>query len=163
MTTIIDSGVSLASPPCNCGWSALQLPVIIACPALYDQLTSDCPVNGPSRLDATNFISQALFTGPTPPSSIRPVSCETDPIPAVFGSNDALLDFESSARLFTPDQQRVIIALGRDGAAQIARFHRHGAMPTMSNTGKTAASPPLPTPSYCTLIITTLSRQVCGR
>jgi len=118
MTAVIDTGMSLASTTFPvAGGLPPQLSVIMDYQTLYDQLTHDCPVSGTSRQSATNFISQALFTGPIAPSSIRPLSCEADLIPAVLGSTGVMLDLGRSARLFSPEQRRALIARDRGCAA----------------------------------------------
>ena len=114
ITAVIDTGMSLASTTFpTVGGQPPQLSVIMDYQTLYDQLSHDCPATGPSRPDAPTFISQALFTGPISPSSIRPLSCEAELIPAVLGSNGALLDLGRSARLFSTDQRRALIARDR--------------------------------------------------
>ena len=118
LTAVFDTGMSLASTTFpTVGGLPPQLSVIMDYQTLYDQLPSDCPASGPSRPTATNFISQALFTGPISPSSIRPLSCEAELIPAVLGSKGAILDMGRQARLFTPDQRRALIIRDRGCAA----------------------------------------------
>ncbi len=118
ITAVIDTGMSLASTTFPVvGGLPPQLSVIMDYQTLYDHLNHDCTVTGASQASATNFISQALFTGPISPSSIRPLSCEADLIPAVLGSHGALLDLGRAARLFTPDQRRALIARDRGCAA----------------------------------------------
>ena len=118
ITAVIDTGMSLASTTFPVvGGQPPQLSVIMDYQTLYDQLTHDCPATGPSRPNATTFISQALFTGPISPSSIRPLSCEAELIPAVLGSNGALLDLGRTARLFSTDQRRALIARDRGCSA----------------------------------------------
>lgn len=118
LTAVFDTGMSLASTTFpTVGGLPPQLSVIMDYQTLYDQLTHDCPVTGPTRPTATNFISQALFTGPISPSSIRPLSCEADLIPAVLGSNGAVLEMGRKVRLFTEDQRRALIARDRGCAA----------------------------------------------
>src|SRR5699024_8031782 len=65
----------------------------------------------------TNFISQALFTCPISPSTIRPLSCEAELIPAVLGSESVILNMGRKVRLFTPDQRRALIARHRGCSA----------------------------------------------
>src|SRR5699024_11895146 len=77
----------------------------------------DCAATHAARPRATNFISQALFTGPISPASIRPLSCEAELIPAVLGSDGAILDLGRTVRLFSPDQRRALIARDRGCAA----------------------------------------------
>ena len=118
LTAVFDTGMSLASTTFpTVGGHPPQLSVLMDYQTLYDQLTHDCPVTGPSRPTATNFISQALFTGPISPSSIRPLSCEAELIPTVLGTSGAILDMGRKARLFTPDQRRALIARDRGCAA----------------------------------------------
>lgn len=118
LTAVVDTGMSLASTTLpTVGGLPPQLSVIMDYQTLYDQLTHECPVTGPARPSATNFIAQALFTGPISPSSIRPLSCEADIIPAVLGSQGAVLDLGRTARLFSPDQRRALIARDRGCAA----------------------------------------------
>ncbi|NWN88558.1 MAG: DUF222 domain-containing protein [Micrococcaceae bacterium] len=118
ITAVFDTGMSLASTTLpTVGGLPPQLSVIMDYQTLYDQTSFSCNATGPSRPNATNFISQALFTGPTSPSSIRPLSCEADLIPTVLGSNGAVLDMGRTARLFSPDQRRAVIARDRGCAA----------------------------------------------
>lgn len=118
LTAVFDTGMSLASTTFpTMGGLPPQLSVIMDYQTLYDQFSYDCTITGPSKPSATNFISQALFTGPISPSSIRPLSCEADLIPAVLGSNSAVLDMGRKTRLFTPDQRRALIARDRGCAA----------------------------------------------
>ncbi|MDN6411531.1 MAG: HNH endonuclease [Yaniella sp.] len=118
LTAVFDTGMSLASTTLpTMGGLPPQLSVVMDYQTLYDQLSRDCHVTGPSRPSATNFISQALFTGPISPASIRPLSCEADLIPTVLGSNGAVLDMGRKTRLFTPDQRRALIARDRGCAA----------------------------------------------
>src|SRR5699024_10472891 len=106
LTAVFDTGMSLASTTLpTMGGFPPQLSIVMDYQTLYDQLTHDCDINGPSRPAATSFISQALFTGPISPSSIRPLSCEADLIPAVLGSQSAVLDMGQKTRLFTTDQR----------------------------------------------------------
>lgn len=118
LTAVFDTGMSLASTTFPAvGGLPPQLSVIMDYQTLYDQLVNTCPVTGPSRPNATNFISQALFTGPISPSSIRPLSCEAELIPAILGSSGAVLDLGRTARLFSEDQRRALIARDRGCAA----------------------------------------------
>src|SRR5690625_682003 len=118
LAAVLDTGMSLASTTFpTVGGLPSQLSVIMDYQTLDEQLPHDCSATGPSRPTATNFISQALFTGPVSPSSIRPLSCEAELIPAVLGSNGAILDLGRKARLFTPDQRRALIARDRGCAA----------------------------------------------
>src|SRR5699024_11087819 len=118
ITAVIDTGMSLASTTFpTVGGLPPQLSVIMDYQTLYDQYAHQCPVTGPSHPKATTFISQALFTGPISPSSIRPLSCEAELIPAVLGSNGALLDLGRTARQFSADQRRGLIARDRGCAA----------------------------------------------
>ncbi|OAV61525.1 HNH endonuclease signature motif containing protein [Enteractinococcus helveticum] len=118
ITAVIDTGMSLASTTFPVvGGLPPQLSVIMDYQTLYDQFTHECPVTGPSQPKATTFISQALFTGPISPSSIRPLSCEAELIPAVLGSHGALLDLGRTARQFSADQRRALIARDRGCAA----------------------------------------------
>src|SRR5699024_7457179 len=111
LTAVFDTGMSLASTTLpTIGGRPPQLTAVRDYQTLYDQRSHDCHVTGPSRPSATNFISQALFTGPISPSSIRPLSCEADLIPTVLGSNGAVLDMGRKTRLFTTDQRRALIA-----------------------------------------------------
>ena len=118
LTAVFDTGMSLASTTLpTMGGFPPQLSIVMDYQTLYDQLTHDCDINGPSRPAATSFISQALFTGPISPSSIRPLSCEADLIPAVLGSQGAVLDMGQKTRLFTTDQRRALITRDRGCAA----------------------------------------------
>ncbi|WP_022869846.1 HNH endonuclease signature motif containing protein [Yaniella halotolerans] len=118
LTAVFDTGMSLASTTLpTMGGLPPQLSVVMDYQTLYDQLSHDCNIQGPSQPTATNFISQALFTGPISPSSIRPLSCEADLIPAVLGSQGAILDMGRKTRLFTTDQRRALIARDRGCAA----------------------------------------------
>src|SRR5699024_540446 len=118
LTAVFDTGMSLASTTLpTMGGLPPQLNVVMDYQTLYDQLSHDCHVTGPSRPSATNFISQALFTGPISPSSIRPLSCEADLIPTVLGSKGAILDMGRKTRLFTRAQRRARTAPTRGGAA----------------------------------------------
>src|SRR5699024_442156 len=94
-----------------------QLSVIMDYETLYDQLTYGCTISAPPRPAATNFISQALFTGPISPSTIRPLSCEAELIPAVLGSQSVILNMGRKVRLFTADQRRALITLDCGSAA----------------------------------------------
>ena len=119
LTAVVDTGMSLASTTFpTSGGLAPQLSVIMDYQTLYDQLThEDCPATHAAQPRATNFISQALFTGPISPASIRPLSCEAELIPAVLGSDGAVLDLGRTARFFSPDQRRALIARDRGCAA----------------------------------------------
>lgn len=118
LTAVFDTGMSLASTTFpTAGGQPPQLSVLMDYQTLYEQLTQDCPVTGDTRPNATNFISQALFTGPISPTTIRPLSCEAELIPAVLGSNGAILDMGRKARLFTVDQRRALIVRDRGCAA----------------------------------------------
>ena len=118
LTAVFDTGMSLASTTFpTVGGLPPQLSVMMDYQTLYEQLPHDCAATGPSRPTAPNFISQALFTGPISPASIRPLSCEAELIPAVLGSHGAILDLGRKARLFTPDQRRALIARDRGCAA----------------------------------------------
>lgn len=118
IAAVFDTGMSLASTTFpTVGGLPPQLSVIMDYQTLYDQYSYACSNPGPSRPSATNYISQALFTGPISPSSIRPLSCEAELIPAVLGSSGAVLDMGRKVRLFTPDQRRALIARDRGCAA----------------------------------------------
>lgn len=118
LTAVFDTGMSLASTTFpTVGGLPPQLSVIMDYQTLYGQLSHGCDATGPSRPNATNFISQALFTGPISPSSIRPLSCEAELIPSVLGSNGAVLDLGRKVRLFSPDQRRALITRDRGCAA----------------------------------------------
>ncbi len=114
ITAVLDTGMSLASTTFpTIGGLPAQLSVIMDYETLYDQLSYGCTISAPPRPHATNFISQALFTGPISPSTIRPLSCEAELIPAVLGSESVVLDMGRKARLFSPDQRRALIARDR--------------------------------------------------
>lgn len=118
ITAVFDTGMSLASTTFpTVGGLPPQLSVVMDYQTLYDQYSYACSSPGPSRPSATNFISQALFTGPISPSSIRPLSCEAELIPAVLGSSGTVLDMGRKVRLFTSDQRRALIARDRGCAA----------------------------------------------
>lgn len=118
ITAVLDTGMSLASTTLPMiGGLPAQLSVIMDYETLYDQLTYGCTISAPLRPAATNFISQALFTGPISPSTIRPLSCEAELIPAVLGSQSVILNMGRKVRLFTPDQRRALIARDRGCAA----------------------------------------------
>lgn len=118
ITAVFDTGLSMASATFpKVGGLPPQLSVIMDYQTLYDHLTQAAPGNRRSSVSAQDFVSQALFTGPIAPSTIRPLSCEADLIPAVLGSQGAVLDLGRTARLFTADQRRALIARDRGCAA----------------------------------------------
>src|SRR5699024_9066631 len=118
ITAVLDTGMSLASTTFpTIGGLPAQLSVILDYETLYNRLSYGCTMNAPPRPSATNFISQALFTGPISPSTIRPLSCEAELIPAVLGTDSVMLDMGRKVRLFTPDQRRALITRERGCAA----------------------------------------------
>lgn len=118
LTAVFDTGMSLASTTFpTVGGLPPQLSVIMDYQTLYEQLPHDCHIAGPPRPKAATFISQALFTGPISPASIRPLSCEAELIPTVLSSQGAVLDMGRKTRLFTPDQRRALIGRDRGCAA----------------------------------------------
>src|SRR5699024_11784028 len=76
-----------------------------------------CPVPARTPANATASIAQALCTEPVSPSPTRPLPCEAELIPAVLGTNGALLDLGRTARQFSADQRRALIARDRGCAA----------------------------------------------
>lgn len=117
LTAVVDTGMSLASTTFpTVGGQPPQLSVLMDYQTLYEQLNPDT-ATGQARPQASTFTSQALFTGPISPATIRPLSCEAELIPTVLGSTGAVLDMGRTARLFTPDQRRALIARDRGCAA----------------------------------------------
>lgn len=119
ITAVVDTGMSLASTTFpTSGGLPPQLSVMMDYQTLYQHLTQhESQTRDTDRPKASNFVSQALFTGPISAASIRPLSCEAELIPAVLGSDGAILDLGRKARLFTPDQRRALIARDRGCAA----------------------------------------------
>ncbi|WP_313815961.1 DUF222 domain-containing protein [Citricoccus sp.] len=77
----------------------------------HDSDRADLLATGP--LDVGTFRSEAAFTGPISPTTIRTLACDADILPVVLGGSGQLLDMGRTQRLFPPRLRRAITA--RDG------------------------------------------------
>ncbi|XKH54583.1 HNH endonuclease [Citricoccus nitrophenolicus] len=75
--------------------------------------TGEADVIPVGALDVGTFKSEAAFTGPISPSTIRTLACDADILPVVMGGAGQVLDVGRTQRLFPPRLRRAITA--RDG------------------------------------------------